>query len=110
MTKAEMAKEIGRLEGELSASENARRDIESKLSGAKRTRTAGAAAVLIGILGVLFLNGLWVLWIFLIIIGALTLVTAIVKQSGTSQDVATLDQQITSARAKLAELRALITA
>lgn len=106
MTKQEMAAEIGRLEGQISQLEATRREAERRLQSAKGNRTAGAAVVLIGLLGMLFLTGLWYLWGFLIIIGGLTLVTAIVKQSGVQSELKAAEATMAQSRSSLAELQA----
>jgi beta-lactamase regulating signal transducer with metallopeptidase domain len=108
MDQLRMATEIGQLEGNLAKWESYQREAERKLQSAKGNRTAGAAAVLIGLLLVLFLFGLWFIGAFLILIGALTLFTAMSKQSSAESELKEAEQAITQTRTRLAYLKAQI--
>lgn len=110
MDKMEIAAEIGKLEGELSKVESELREYERQFNSAKNNRTAGSAALLIGILGVLFMFFLWPLWVFLGLIGVLTLFTAMSKQTGAKERMQVNEKQIADIRSKLAERRAQLAA
>lgn len=106
MDKLEIAAEVGRLEAELAKVEAELREHERKFTSAKGNRTAGAAAVLVGILAFVFLNLLWPLWASLGLIGLPTLVTAISKQRGAKTAMREAEDRISEVRGRLAELRA----
>jgi len=106
MDKLQIAGEIGRLEAEVTKTEAELREHERKFNSAKGNRTGGAAALLIGILGFLFLYSFWPLWAFLGLIGLLTLLTAISKQGGAKTAMKAAEARISVSRGKLAELRA----
>jgi len=110
MDKMEIAAEIGRLEAELSKIESGLREYERQYNSAKDNRTAGAAALLFGILGILFLFNLWPLWGFLGLIGILTLLTAMRKQGEAKEGMQESEIRIADIRAKLAERRAQLAA
>src|SRR5258705_7321884 len=101
---------IGELEAQISTLEGQLREAERDLAGVTRNRTGGAAALLIGILGLLFFSPgyLGLLWLFLCLIGALTLITAIVKQGGAKQRISDIQSSMTASRAQLAEGRVLL--
>jgi ABC-type bacteriocin/lantibiotic exporter with double-glycine peptidase domain len=82
------------------------RELEGKYDSTKGNRTAGAVVLLIGILGVMFYYPLLLLWIFLGIIGLLTLITAMVKQSNSKEEIDLLGSKIAEAKGTMAELRA----
>jgi hypothetical protein len=106
MDKLQAAQKIGSLETEVAKAEAQLREHERRFSSAKGNRTAGAAALLIGIIGLLFLSSFWWLWAFLGIIGALTLLTAISKQGNAKKDITSTEARVAEMRGELAELRA----
>jgi hypothetical protein len=105
--KLQIAGDIGRMETDVAKAESTQREMERKLQSAKGNRTAGAAALLIGLVMLLFLGGiLAVIGVFLAIIGGLTLLTSIAKQSNAQSQLKAQETQIADMRGKLAELRA----
>jgi hypothetical protein len=105
--KLQIADEIGRLESQLAQAESSLREKERKLQSAKGNRVAGAAALLIGLILMLFFGGIiGILGIFLIVIGVLAWITAIFKQSGAKNELKMEEARIADLRGKLAELRA----
>jgi len=105
--KLQIAGDIGRMEAEVAKAESTQREMERKLQSAKGNRTAGAAALLIGLVLLLFLGGIIAaIGVFLAIIGVLTLLTAISKQSNAQSQLKAQEAQIAEMRGKLAELRA----
>ncbi len=105
--KLQLAGTIGKLEADVARAESLQREKEAKLRSVKNNRTAGAAVLFIGLIMLLFLGGvLMIMGIGLAIIGGLTLLTAIAKQSSAQNEVRTVDQQIADLRGQLAEKRA----
>ena len=109
-SRAELAKEIGALEGDLSELEEAirKRDIEASKAG--RNRTLGASVLLTGIATLFILNSYPYVWATLIILGALTLAIAIYNHRAANKERDVFQGEVTATRSKLAELRALISA
>ena len=109
--KMQIAGEISHKRVELDGAESTQREMERKLRSAKGNRTAGAAALLIGLILFLFLGGvlggvLGTLGIFLAIIGGLTLLTSMAKQSKAQSQLKAQEMQTAETRGKLAELSA----
>ncbi len=105
--KLQLAGEIGQLETAVAQAEGAQREADAKLKSAKNNRTAGAVVTFIGLILLLFFGGvLAALGVGLAIVGGLTLLTAIAKQSAAQKIVRAGDQQIAELRGKLAEKRA----
>ena len=109
--KMQIAGEISHKRVELDGAESTQREMERKLRSAKGNRTAGAAALLIGLILFLFLGGvlggvLGTLGIFLAIIGGLTLLTSMAKQSKAQSQLKAQETQTAETRGKLAELSA----
>jgi hypothetical protein len=75
--KLQIADEIGRLESQLAQAERSSWEEERKLQSAKGDRVAGAATLLIGLILMLFFEGIiWILGIFLIVVGVFAWMTA----------------------------------
>jgi uncharacterized membrane protein len=106
MKKVVNSKKIGKLETEIETMQNQLKELEDKFDSTKGNRTAGAVVLLIGILGVLFYYPLLILWIFLGIIGLLTVITAMIKQSNAKEDIDLIGSKIAEAKGTMAELRA----
>jgi len=87
MDKAQLAQQIGQLEGQIAGAEPEIRKAEDKLSGAKRNRTAGAGAILVAIIGFVFLVGWWPLWGLIAVAGGLTLMTALLNQMDANKEL-----------------------
>lgn len=104
------ARYIGEMEAKLSNLENEVRKSDDKLAGAKRNRTYGIGAIVFAVLGLLFFSPgyLGFLWLFLIPVGILTLITAVIRQSGANSERIQLQSDITMVRGKLAESRAML--
>lgn len=104
--KMQIVEQIGIAESALAQAESRMRDAERELQSAKGNRTAGAAALLIGIIAGLFVS----IWIggFLAIIGLLTLVTAIGRESSAESRLKEYESIVASKRGLLAQLRALL--
>ncbi len=107
-SKMEIATEIGRMESAIAKQESVIKELEQSRNSAKGNRTAGAAAALIGLLLVLFLSNLWYIGVFLILIGALTLFTAMSKQTNAEREIKGASDSISEMRGKLAEKRAML--
>jgi len=108
--KAALARNIGNAEERLSQLEGNMRKSEEKIAAARRNRTGGLAALVIAVLGfLLYSPGLWaLLWLFLAVVGGLTLFTAILNQRGATQERDSYQENIATTRKILAEQRALI--
>ncbi len=103
----QIAGEISHKKVEIDGAENTQREMKRKLRSAKGNRTAGAAALLIGLILFLLLGGvLSALGIFLAIIGGLTLLRSMVKQNNTQSQLKAHETQLAETRRILAELSA----
>lgn len=110
MEKAELAKQIGTLEGQIADGEAQIRKTGEKIASAKRNRTYGIVAVVIAILGIGFFINYWWLWGFIGLVGLLTLLTAISNLGAANKESTEQQTWMSKSRATLAEWRALITA
>ena len=106
--KMRLIAEIGKLETDIAKQETLVREWEVKVGSARNNRTGGAIALLISILGMLFLIGLWFVWVFLFLIGGLTLLTAISRQNEAERSIKEISQFVAVARGLLAEKRAAL--
>ena len=105
--KMQIAGEISHKRVELDRAENTRREMERKLRSNKGNRATGAVALLIGLILFSFLGGvLGALGIVLTIIGGLTLVISMAKQSNAQSQLKAQETQTAETRGKLAELSA----
>jgi len=102
MDKLQIAEEIGRLDIELAKAEALLREQERRLHSAKRNRIAGAAALLMGIVGYFFLYSLCeALWGLVAFVGMLTFLTAIGNQRGAERAITQTEARISQTRGTL---------
>lgn len=106
MSKAEIIERIGKLESELAALEGEMRKNIQSLQSSKNNRSSGALAALVGIIGFLFFSKVAVLWIFILLIGVLTWITAYQKQHDGEAAVSAIEARNQEVRSELAEMRA----
>jgi len=103
-----LPEEIGQLEMDLAIAETKLKEFEEKSGGNKSNRNVGAFAFLIGLLGILFLSVLWPMWLFIILIGALTWFTALAKGGSAQEEREKLQTNIAELRQQLAIKRSSI--
>ena len=108
MDKESIIIELSNLEEELFKSERELKSYEDKFNSAKSNRTAGSVVLLVGILGIFFFYNLWYLWLFLIIIGGLTYLTAITKQKTIRSSIAIVEENLAGIKKDIAENRAIL--
>jgi len=107
--KIQLVTEIGQLETAITQAESNLREKQAALQSAKGNRTAGAVALLIGLLLFLFLSSAWFLGAFLSLIGLLTMLTAINKQNNLQTQIQTFDHGLASLRGELATKHAQLS-
>lgn len=105
MDKESIIRELSNLEEELFKSERELKSYEDKVNSTKNNRTAGSVVLLIGILGILFFFNLWYLWLFLITIGGLTYVTAIIKQKTLRTSISIVEENLAGIKSDISENR-----
>lgn len=88
--------------------ENEIKDLEQKIQSTRGNRTAGGLALLIGLLGFLVFDGAWFLWIFLLLIGGATYLTAWVKQHESKNSIREHQQEMESIRLELTQKKMLL--
>jgi hypothetical protein len=106
--KPEFAAEIGHMESELAQKEMTLKELDSQWLSAKGNRMAGIIALLIAILGFLFLSSLWYVWGFVGLIGLPTFFVALSAKNWAEREKKTISPAIADLRGKLAEKRALL--
>lgn len=74
---------------------------------AEGNRTAGIVAILIGLIGTLFLSSYIFCWGFAIVIGVLTLVTALIKHKEVTEQLDSVNSQLNQLNRELDELKLL---
>jgi len=80
---------------------------QERASSANSGKSGGGIALLIGILGLLFLSGIWYLWIFLFIIGALAYLTQADKGRHAAEEIKAWEKVVGKLNARRAELQTI---
>lgn len=108
-TLTERIAEIAVLDMELQKHEDAVKDLERQMQSTRGNRTAGGVALLIGLLGIIALSGAWYVWLFLLLIGFATYVTAWLKQRESENGIREHRKEIEELRLILSQKKMLLT-
>lgn len=104
--KLNLGRQIGELKLNIEKFNQAIKDVDKKKSSAHRNRTAGIIVLLIAIIGFFFFYQWFYLWIFLGLVGLLTLLTAIGAMSSAGAKMVELRANQENAQKQLIELEA----
>jgi hypothetical protein len=103
--KIQLGQDIAQAEGDLIRHQNNLRGIERQLASARSSRTGGMAAFFISLFGLLFLAGLWLVWVIVLIAGMLTAASANTRVAEIEKDILGAEAAISDIQQQLAQLR-----
>ena len=104
------AQEIGSIQKDISEIEVKLSNAHEKMNSTKGNRTAGYVVIFLALIGFLFLSGIWPLWLFLLVVAALTYFTASSKSSEAKSLIIPLEQKLAALKASLEQKLAALKA
>ena len=103
--KLQFGQDIAQAEGDLVLHQNNLRALERQMAAARGNRTGGIVVSFMGLFCLLFLFGLWPLWVGLLIAGAMVAASANTRVAVIEQDIRGAEAAITDIQQQLARLR-----
>jgi len=110
MDKNLLAIDISRLENQALALEQSITKNQAIVQATNFNYYSGQIAVLVGVLGLILLTNLWWIWLFLLVIGALTYFSAKSKRAGAAKQIEDAQANILKLKTEANELRAQLLA
>jgi hypothetical protein len=103
--KLQFGQDIAQAEGDLALHQNNLRALERQLASARSNRTGGTVVFFAGLFCLIFLFGLWPLWMIVLIAGAMAAASASTRIDVIEKDIRSAEGTITDIQQQLARLR-----